>query len=297
MKTHLDCIPCFFRQALDAACIAGASDKTKKRIINKVAKALPKISLYSSPPEIARYIYGSVNKVTRKKDTYKNIKTKSNNLALSLYSKLKDKVRRSKNRLLTAVELAIAGNVIDYGVKNSLNVNKELKRILAAENESIKKSKKKLFNYPQFKKYLKKSKNILYIGDNAGETVFDSILIEEINDLFCDKEIIYAVRAKPVINDALKEDAIKSGIHKSAKIVSSGIALPGTVLKFCSKKFLNIYKKADMIISKGQGNFEALSDAKKPVFFLFMAKCPVVARDISSKVGDVILLYNKRGDR
>ena len=104
------------------------------------------------------------------------------------------------------------------------------------------------------------------------------------------KNIIYVVKEKPVINDALIEDALACGIDKSAQVMSSGSDAPGTILSLCSKDFLRIYKKADMVISKGQGNFEALSGAKRQVFFLFMAKCPVIAQEIGCGLGDIILL-------
>ena len=292
MKTYLDCIPCFFKQALEAARIAGADKKTQKRILNELAGVLPKFPLNSSPPEMGRIIYGLAKTITKKDDPYIKIKEKSNELALSVYGKLKKKVNRSHNRLLTAVELAIAGNVIDYGVKNSLNVDAELRRILAEESKTIKKESKAMFDYGSFKHVLSNAKTILYLADNAGETVFDRILIEEIKRIDEDKDIIYAVKEKPVINDALIEDALTCGIDKTAQVISSGSDAPGTILSLCSKKFLSIYKKADMVISKGQGNFEALSLAKRQIFFLFMAKCPVIAKDMRCEVGDVILSYH-----
>ena len=107
-----------------------------------------------------------------------------------------------------------------------------------------------------------------------------------------DKEIVYAVKEKPIINDALAKDALVCGIEKNAQIISSGSDAPGTILSLCSKEFLKVYKKADVIISKGQGNFEALSAEHRPIFFLFMAKCPVIAYDVGCKIGDVVLLYN-----
>jgi len=290
MKTYLDCIPCFFSQALEASRISGAEVKVQKKVLNELAKELPKFSLTSSPPEMGRIIYGLVRKTTKRRDPYSEIKKKSNKLALSIYSRLKKKVSSSPDKLLTAVELAVSGNIIDYGVKNSLDVNFEITKILNEENKAIKKEKKAVFDYSKFKSELKKSDTILYLADNAGEVVFDRILIEEIKGIYKDKEVVYVVKGKPIINDALYADAHFCGIDRSAKIISSGLDSPGTVLKLCSKAFLSIYNKADMVISKGQGNFEALSNAKRPVFFLFMAKCPVIARHIGCKVGDVILV-------
>ena len=292
MRTYLDCVPCFFKQALEAGKIAGASKAKQKIILDKLAKDFPKFSLSSSPPELGRTIYGIVTEVTGERDPFAKIKAKSNRLALKIYKKLKNKVAHSSDRLLMAAELAIAGNIIDYGVKNSLNVNTELVKILAKEHRSITQESKVTFDYKSFKHALKRSGTILYLGDNAGETVFDRVLIEEIKSIDKAKDVTYVVKKNPVINDALMEDAIVCGIDKLAKIVSSGSDAPGTVLSLCSKGFLGLYNKADMVISKGQGNFEALSGSKRPVFFLFMAKCPVVAQHVGCKVGDIILSYH-----
>jgi uncharacterized protein with ATP-grasp and redox domains len=292
MRTYLDCIPCFFKQALEAARIAGASRVNQKRILDELAKVFPKFSLTSSPPEMGKIIYDLVKRMTKKRDPYAELKAKSNRLVLNIYSKLKNKVNNSRSRLLMAVELAIAGNIIDYGVKNFLNVDMELAKILDEENRSIKKESKAIFDYKSFKDALSKSNTILYLADNAGETVFDRILIEEIKRIDGNKNIIYAVKEKPVINDALMNDALICGISNIAKVISSGSDAPGTVLSLCSKSFLDVYNKADMVISKGQGNFEALSGSRRAVFFLFMAKCPVIAKDVGCRIGDIILSYH-----
>jgi len=290
MKTYLDCIPCFFRQVLEGARIIGVNPKTQKKIIDGFARRIPKMSLKSSPPEIARFGYALLKEISSNGDPYKYVKQKSNCIALRLYPKLKNKVSYSKDRLLAAIELAIAGNVIDFGVKNNLNVETELKMILAKENESI--HKKSIFHYSEFRQVLKGAKNILYLADNSGEVVFDRILVEEIKKAYPDKDIFYAVKARPVINDALVEDAKVCGIDKIVRVISNGTDAPGTILTLCSKEFKRIYKSSDMIISKGQGNFESLSQERRPIFFLFMVKCHVVAEETKCKIGDTVLFYN-----
>ena len=242
---------------------------------------------------MGRLIHRLVKKETGKDDPYVKIKEESNRLVLKHYNKLKRMVWTSSDRLLKAVELAIAGNIIDYGVKNSVDVAQELKKILSEEDRTIRKEKKTFFDYPGFKRALKSAGTILYLADNVGETVFDRILIEEIKRVDKSKKVTYAVKESPIINDALLEDAYRCGIDKVADVISSGSDAPGTILSLCSKKFLKIYRKADMVISKGQGNFEVLSEEKRPIFFLFMAKCPIVARDVGCNVGDIILLCNK----
>jgi len=273
--------------------LSGADEKIQKKILDEIALAIPDFPLTYSPPQMARVINGTIRSMTGKIDPYVKIKKESNKLALGVYARLKKKVAHSVDRLLMAIELAIAGNIIDYGVKNTLNVGEELKKILSKEDKAIRKENRSIFNYGSFCSGLKKSKTILYLADNAGEVVFDRILIEEIKRTYNDKNIIYAVKDKPVINDALWEDAVCVGIGKVATIVSSGVDTPGMVLSLCSKEFLSAFHRADMIISKGQGNFEALSECKRSVFFLFMVKCPVIARDVKCRLGDVILLHKK----
>jgi len=290
MKTYLDCIPCFFRQALEGSRIVRASPKQQKRIIDEFARKIPQISLEASPPEIARIGYKLLRAVSSNGDPYQAIKQKSNRIALRLLGRLRNKVNHSKDRLLTAIELAVAGNIIDFGVKNNLNIKEELKKILAEENKVI--HKQSIFHYAEFRQALRKARDILYLADNAGEVVFDRILIEEIKKAYPDKKLYYAVKEKPVINDALFEDAKVCGIDKVVQVISNGTDAPGTILALCSKEFKQIYKRADMIISKGQGNFESLSNEKRPIFFLFMVKCPVVAKETDCKMGNIVLFYN-----
>ena len=168
-------------------------------------------------------------------DLYQKIKEESNRRALELYPRLKEKVRSAQDRLMMAVEIAIAGNVIDYGAKNTLDIEKEIEKLFNEEFYHVGKS---VFEYKDFVKDLSAAKRVLYLADNAGEVVFDRVLIEE----FCEeKEVIFVVREKPIINDATKKDACDCGINKIAKIMSSGVESPGTILKYCSKEFISVF--------------------------------------------------------
>ena len=279
MRTYLDCIPCFFAQALKAARIAGADENMQKKILDEVSKLVPEFPLDSTPPEMGRIVYQLINKLTGNEDPFREIKKSSNQLILNLYPKLKMMVENSKDRILTAMRLATAGNIIDYGAPTSFEIEEEVTNCL--------KSNFAVFDYSEFKQALDNTESILYLGDNAGEIVFDKLLIEEL-----EKEITYVVRNKPIINDVLIEDAHDCGIDKIAKVISNGSDAPGTVLNLCSKEFLEIYHKAPLIISKGQGNFETLSEKRAPIFFLLKVKCPVIAKDIGCKVNDMILKGN-----
>ncbi|MBN2103205.1 DUF89 family protein [bacterium] len=294
MKTYLDCIPCFFKQALEAARIAGADDVTQRQILNDVARVIPEFRLEASPPEMARTIYKVVREMTGVEDPYLEIKDQSNRLALEMYPRLTEKINKSTDPLFTAVELAIAGNIIDYGVKNSLNVDRELEKILANEQQKIQHEGARFFKYEEFKSELAQIDNILYLADNAGEIVFDRVLLEVIHQQYPKIEIYFAVKEKPAINDALEKDARDCGIGTVAQVISSGSDAPGTLLSLCSASFQKLFWNADMVISKGQGNYETLSGVNRPVFFLLLAKCPVIANHIGCRVGDVILSYQNK---
>ena len=289
MKTYLDCIPCFYRQALDAARIAGTDEIKQKQIVDLISRLIPDFPLEASPPEMGREIYSLVGKISGVKDPFEEIKENSNKFALKLYPELKQEINNSEDRLLTAVKLSIIGNIIDYGAKNSLDVPKEIDYLFQGNFIINNENNPTTFKYKQFKKALNKVNSIIYLADNAGEVVFDRLLIEELVEEL-GKEVIYVVRGKPIINDALIEDAIFCGINKAAKVISSGSDAPGTILKYCSPEFIELYQSAELIISKGQGNYEALSEEDKSVFFLLRAKCPVIAEDVSCKVGDMVLI-------
>ncbi len=276
MKTYLDCLPCFLNQALRAARIATDDEGKVKEVLDEIGMMLKDIPLESSPPESGRLIYRKVSEITGNGDPFREIKDKSTKKALSLYPSLKSHVEKSNDRLLTAIRVAIAGNVIDFGPSRTFDIEKDTDKTLKKEFA--------VCDYNKFKDCLDKADEILYIGDNAGECVFDRILIEEMK-----KPVIYVVRNTPVINDATYEDAVQAGIDKVATILSSGTDAPGTVLKTCSLEFKNVYKNSKFIISKGQGNYEALSNERCAIFFLLTVKCQVITNDIGAKEGDIIL--------
>jgi uncharacterized protein with ATP-grasp and redox domains len=276
MRTYLDCFPCFLNQALRAAKIAIDDEKKIKRVLDEVGTMLRDIPLDSTPPQSGRLIYRKVSEITGNYDPYKAIKKESTQKALSLYPYLKEQVEKSDDRLLAAIRVAIAGNVIDFGANWGFDLNAEVDDILEKDFA--------IFDYGKFRDQLDTAREILYIGDNAGECVFDRILIEEMK-----KPVTYVVRGAPIINDAIYADAVQAGIGSVADIISSGTDAPGTILETCNAEFKNIYHQSRFIISKGQGNYEALSSERRPIFFLLKAKCKVIANDLGVSTGDIVL--------
>ncbi len=276
MKTYLDCIPCFMFQALRAGKFATKDEKKIKEILDKVGCAIKGFSLDQIPPEMANVIYREVKNITGVEDPYKEIKNANIAEAQNLYPELKSWVKKSEDPLLTAIRIAIAGNVIDLGVNKDFNIVEDLKQIIDQDFA--------IFDYPEFVEKLKKTESVLYLGDNAGESVFDKILIEELK-----KPVTYAVREIPIINDVTLKDAYASGLHEVAEIISSGSTAPATILKLCNEEFMKRFNQSDLIISKGQGNFEGLSGSTRPIFFLLKAKCKVIAKELNVKENDIII--------
>jgi uncharacterized protein with ATP-grasp and redox domains len=278
MKTHLDCIPCFVKQALFAARAAVDDEKKIKEVLDRIGLLISKVPLHHSPPETSREIYGIVREVTGVDDPFVKLKAESLKKALALYPWLKERVAASKDPLETAVRLAIAGNVIDFGANPDFELEADVQAILQTEPA--------INHYSTFKEELRSADEVLYIGDNAGETVFDKVLVEEMA-----KSVVYIVRDRPIINDTTIDDAVNSGLHEVAKVVSSGWDGPGVSLKSGSEAFLRHYRGADLIISKGQGNYETLSTQQSPIFYLLKAKCPVIARNLGVKQGDTVIKF------
>jgi uncharacterized protein with ATP-grasp and redox domains len=282
MKTYLDCIPCFFRQALAAARMSTDDETIHRRVLNSVSTMIPDLALDITPPEIAQKVYRVVYEITGNNDPYIEVKKLANRTAISFYPRMKEIVDNSNETLETACRLAIAGNAIDLGAQA------EFGSIYSIIEDSVGYQLDQE-HYRKFKESVGQSSLILYIADNAGEIVFDRILIEQLLKIKKSK-IVFVVREKPIINDATLEDALQVGLDKVATIISNGSDAPATILSQCSPEMLGYYRAADLIISKGQGNYESLSARFENIFFLFKVKCRVIARDSGLDVGSLVLV-------
>lgn len=285
MRTYLECYSCFFTQALRTARLIGLSEQKQKEIMKGVVRIVANLDTSEKPAEIGGQVYRLIRGKSGIHDPFKKIKEESNRMLLQFYPDMKKKANESKDPLQYAIKMAAGGNVIDYGIGEG---NIRLDNIIA----KIEQEQFGIFEYETFRKELEKAGTILFIGDNAGEIVFDRILIEELLPIVGRKNIIYSVRSVPVINDALIEDAEDVGITKLCRVISNGANTPGTILKLCSKKFLDIYETSDLIISKGQGNYEGLEGEPGNIYFLLKAKCQVVANHLGCSVGELILKKN-----
>ena len=267
-------------QAFRAGKTATKNESVIKKILDETGAMISNIPMEQTPPETGAMIYKRISEITGNSDPYHDIKQKNIEHALSLYPELKSRVEKSNDPLLTAIRLAVAGNVIDLGIDKEFDIVRDVEKILVQDFA--------VFDYEMFKSKLNSSKNILYLGDNSGEGVFDKILIEELNI-----PVIFVTRETPIINDLTIKEAKQIGIDKIAEVISSGSKAPGTILNQCNDEFIELFNNADMVISKGQGNYEALSDIDRDIFFLLKSKCPVVARHLNVNVDDIIFKYDQ----
>lgn len=273
-------MPCFIRQTLDAVRSTTDDRDVHEQVLRGVLSMAGKIDLNASPPAMAQKIHRLIKRLTETDDPYKRAKQRFNEFALELFPKFQNLIACSEKPFETAVRLAIAGNIIDLGVKSSLKLSEAEKIIEQSLTEPFDPA-----DLNDFKETTANAEDILYLADNTGEIVFDRFLIEQIGP----NKITLVVRGAPVINDATIEDAKACGLTEFVKVIDNGDDAPGTILESCSKEFRRRFDEAALVIAKGQGNFETLSDVDKNMFFILRVKCPVVAEHLNRPVGTPVL--------
>ncbi len=287
MKFYLECYPCCLNQALKIFGRVDVSLKKKDRLLRRLMKKMADMPPASTPPHVAGLIYREIRETFIKKgdifDPYSQEKKDSNAAALDFNDETRALIKTAPDPLLKALAVAAGGNIIDLGVARhgDLDVRAEIVKLLKTEFT--------VEETEPFREMAAGAKQLLYILDNAGEIVFDRILIETLLELFPQLDITASVRGAPVLNDALMADARDVGLDRVCRVISSGCPLPGTDLKMSTKKFRKAFMSADVIISKGQGNYETLSDqGHKNIFYILKVKCPVVARHMELSMGSLV---------
>ncbi|WDV46280.1 ARMT1-like domain-containing protein [Clostridiaceae bacterium M8S5] len=287
MEIKYECLSCITRQLTKLAVKLTNDKNTQQDIIKYGLDVISNNYPNSSAPYITGLIYNYAKKITEIKDPYRDEKKKFNHIAEQLVSELSlnTQIENSESPVDTAIRLSIAGNIIDFG----LGINVDELDVRDSINHSL---TTELFGgtSEDFLKATHNASNILFIGDNAGEIVFDKLLIERLPL----HKITYVVKGGPIVNDVTMEDATTVGMDKLVKIIDSGASIQGIELSACSDDFLKSFKDADMIISKGQANFESLSCLdNKTIFFLLRAKCQSVADEVGCAQNQFVLLHKE----
>ncbi|TFH40714.1 MAG: DUF89 family protein [Chrysiogenales bacterium] len=275
MRSSLECLPCLVRQAMEAARHAARDEAEMEALLRKIMARLSRMDFREPPPAVAQGIHRIIRRRTGVADPYREAKMRFNAMALEFLPSFEKIIEASADPFTAALCLAVAGNVIDLGAKGDLTEREAFDAVKQALEEPL------AGDLEGFRATALSAASILYLADNAGEIVFDAPLLRVLPEA----RVTVAVRGKPVINDAVMDDAMAAGIADIVPVIENGSDAPGTILRDCSMAFRKAFRGADLIIAKGQGNYETLCDEDAPLWFLFKVKCATIAGHCGLEIG------------
>ena len=278
MRSRPDCVLCAARQALTSGRMASAGEELQVAMLYRAMEALVGCPLELSPAELATRAIRAALELLDDDDPFRETKVRFNQMALELGQRYRERVEGASDPLLMALKLAVAGNVVDFGVGRKFDLEQTVEKVLGAEFA--------VDHSDAFREDLERARTILFVADNAGEIAFDRFLIERMGE----KEVYVAVKSGPILNDATLEDARQVGLDRLARLITTGSNSLGVNLEECSEEFKQLLWSADLVLAKGHANFETMDQLDREVYLLLMAKCPVVARELGVEVGDVVLV-------
>ena len=275
MKTALDCVPCIVRQSLDAGRAVSDDPAVHEQVVRDTLRWVADVKAGESPVLLGQRLHRRLRELTGVEDPYRAEKDRHNRMVLRLLPELRECIDASDDPFGLAVKLAIAGNIIDLGVSGTVPDDEIRASVDQALDEPV------LGLVEDLRLDVEQAERILYLADNCGEIAFDRLLVERLPT----ERVTVAVRGKPILNDATMEDARTVGLTDLVEVIDNGSDAPGTLLDDCNPEFRRRFAEADLIIAKGQGNYESLNDVDAPIYFLFKVKCMVVAEHIGEPVG------------
>lgn len=288
MQSSLECLECVVRQALRAARMATDDPELQRKIVNTAAAQIPGMDLRQSPAVISLVAYQEAAAISAVADPYVEAKRTQNAQALALEDDLRALVRESKDPLETALHLSATGNVIDLGIQNAEDID------MRAAIDQVMHERFAVDHTEAFRASLASCKDLLFLLDNAGEIVFDKVLIEELQR---HTKVTAVVKAGPVINDATMADAEQVGLTQVCEVIDNGGAFVGSPLALIPPHFRARMDAADIILGKGQGNYETVDDYPGDVFLMLKAKCEIVARHMGVQLGQLGLISTRQRAR
>jgi len=275
------CVTCIFSQSLRVCETLQIDSETTKKVLDSVAGMIPEWSFDETPPQVAARVYPEIAKLLQTDDIYYDFKHEATERAKAFIPFVEEMIDKHNDKFYASLKAAVAGNVIDLAAQQQFDLEEEVVKVFDSPFE--------IDDSEELRKILQNSKNLLVVGDNAGEHLFDKVMMKCLKENFEDLNIFYAVRGKPIINDITIKDALEAKIDEVAEIVDSGVDTPGLDLSRASDKMLSVYKQADVVLAKGMGNYESLNGiSTQPTFFLLKVKCSVVAESLGRNVGEII---------
>ena len=284
MLVKPDCMPCYLVQCLSTLRQANIDEETQQSVLEHICREMIVLSSDRTPSFNSSLVLLRCYDLAGLIDPFGPAKQESNRHARQV---LEDYPfdPAAENALLVALKLAVAGNVIDLGIQSTYDIEGNLAEVMKNGLDENRVN--------EFAACLEQAQQILIIGDNSGEIVFDTALVKVM--LARGKEVVYSVKGGPILNDATKQDAIESGMNQLVPVINTGNRFLGVEWRLCSEKFQEHYRQADLVIAKGQANYESLEGcehAGNKTFFLLKAKCPVVATNLGVPLGDWVLRRN-----
>ena len=275
------CVTCIINQSVKVADAINADDDLRYELTSSVENMSKDFSFAQTPPEIASDVYEKMAAIANKSDLYDEVKALSTQKALSFVPALKKRLHNASDTLLIAVKIAVAGNVIDLAAEVEFDLAEELEKIFETDFAHN--------DFDTLKNELDNASSVVILGDNVGEHIFDYLLVETLQSLYPETKFIYMVRGNPIINDVTLKEAKEAGFHKLCTLVDSGVNTPGFAYTRAHENAKKLFDEADLVISKGMGNYECLTPSHKAnICFLLKVKCGVVASSIDAQIGDII---------
>lgn len=278
MKSEPECLACMMKQALNTARAASADPAHHEAILRRVAAIIPRLPLDTTPAAISRNVYSIASEVSRNPDPYAEQKRETNRLAMDVLPGIRKLVESAADPLNAALHAAVAGNIIDMGIGHKFDISRDIAAVMSTPFA--------IDATPEFRTELRPGRRLLYLGDNAGEIVFDTVLVKYLVDAGMD--VTFTVKSGPIINDATMEDATAVGMTRLCRVIETGGADIGVDWTNVSEEFRQAYSQADAIIAKGHGNFETCDDQPGNTYFLLKAKCDIVAARLGVRLGDMV---------
>ncbi len=289
MNLNLDCILCNIKQVLTVTDLLKLDAANKEIIMRNVLGYLESADYKRSNPEVIGGTWDIITNHINDKNPYKEIKCYYNAELSNITGKVKELINQSQDQFDTALKIAITANLIDFAANHTFDEAMLLRKITTIHEQHL-----AINDSKELYEELKTAGTLLYLGDNCGEIVLDKIFIECIKQDFPNIKVYFGVRGKPIVNDVTIDDANMVKMQDVAEVISNGDGSLGTVIARTTTAFREVFYQADVIIAKGQGNFESLSEIDRGnIFFLFMVKCEAVASCLKIPKMSIICAENK----
>ncbi len=274
MRVGIDCYGCIINQLAGLVRQAEPTVEGQRALMREFLKQVLAADEETTPPEFAACFHREVRRRTGVADPFRREKDRSTELALALLPELTAELARRGDDFVSLLKLVIGGNIIDFGVDPKFDLARAEARI------------REVFELPldltaaaRLEAALDRAQSVFYMLDNCGEAVFDRLLIDRYRD-----KITVGVRGGPILNDVTRRELEPSGI-RGVRVVDTGDDAPGVSLRRSSPEFVRALTSAELVVAKGQGNYESLDRYERPIFFLLRVKCPVVARVLNEPLG------------